>query len=264
MPSLLDDYDGGNDIDLSEVPGFESLYNEQSETTDDSNTLGGAAENEKPRTEMETLQSQNAELMQILRAQNERPPAPIYVNAPPPQQQQRVDPSLIRAQVEAEYYKDPVGTSQKMAQFAAEQRFGGDMNMIRETLTQQAVAGYKQNLMGDPQFANAASKYFDEQIARVPPGSLSRLNPQQLQEFLGFAEESAWGRVMKQVRSNQKKTGNSNSGNSRQNPPAYGGTGRGGSGGNSSGRGNQNRGNTEEQLSRALGLTQSDFDDIIE
>lgn len=275
--ALIDEFDGG-EIDLSQIPGFESLADqhaaEEPEDDEDENDEGGDEDDEeelgsegkpkkKPQVvskkEYETLKSQFDELNGRIKALTERPPTqPQIVYQQPPQQMTPDQLQAQRARLEQEFYQDPIGTNQRIAAATAQNQFGGLINDMRETLAQQSIQAYRANLMQDPQFEKAAATYFDQQVASLPKNALATLPPAKLQELLQFAEDAAWGKVMKQVRTNQKKgNGGATSGaNNQRTTP--------GSQNRPQQREQSNTRDHESKLAKVLGLSKSDFEGIIE
>jgi hypothetical protein len=267
--ALIDEFDGG-EFDLSQIPGFETLEQqreeepeepeedeeegEESEEGDDGAKPVKLPKGAVSKKEYETLKSQFDELNGRIKALSEKPAQVVYQQPVPQQQQMSPEQAqALRAQLEQQFYADPIGTNQRIAAAAAQQQFGGVMADMRETLAQQSIQQYRANLMQDPQFAKAAAQHFDQQVAALPRGALATLTPQKLQELLAFAEDAAWGKVMKQVRTNQKKVAGKpvqptapGSQNRRPTTPARG------------------LSDHESKLAKALGLTDADFNGIVE
>ena len=261
--ALIDEFNE-DDLDLSQF-GI-SMPDETEVLVDDAapdlplddeshnNTQPQVRDDRPTRAEFETLASQNAELIKMLKEQNSRP---IYVNPAP--QQQQLTPEQIAAQralQEQQYYANPLETTQRLAQQAAQSQFGGLVQDMRETLARQSVQSYKQRMLASEPAFSAASEHFDAQLARLPQGNLGNLNAQQLQEFLETVKDAAYGKVMQQVLANSKKKGNTQ--RQQEVAPSYGGGGRSGA------TGRQPVLNQEAALAKRFGLTQADFDGIIE
>lgn len=252
--SFMDEFEeasSGIEVDLSQIPGFTETeeHDETPQASSPQTDSPGANEPDAakyvPREQFESLQSQMGELKDMLLAQATKQQAPQvqYI-----QQQPQQSPETLKAQLEQQYYADPVGFTARMAQQSAQNSFGNDLAMMREMQTENLITQFEQTHGTDPAF-KAAQKHFKAQVAKVPRANLSRLTPQQVTEFLEISRDAALGKVYQEVIAKQR-----GSAPVRQAAPAYGG------GGAAGGRTQApTQGDADARLVKYLGLTDDDF-----
>ena len=261
--SFMDDFEessSGIEIDFASIPGFtEQTEEEETPRSAASSTATTLDDDTTPdpkkyvaREDFETLQSQMGELKDLLLKQATTPQQPQIQYVPQAPQQ---SPETLKAQLEQQYYADPIGFTARLAQQSAQNSLGNDMAMIRETMTESLISQFESSRAGEPVY-KAAQKHFKEQVGKVPRANLARLTPQQVNEFLEISYNAALGKVYSEVITKQQKA------NPRQAAPAYGGATAGGGNPTPTRSNNADFGGADARLAKALGLSQEHFDAI--